>query len=252
MTTQDAGGGGTDTAGPGPSPFDYTVFKTQIQPAISTAGCAVSGCHLTGAGGFTLKANPTADADLVSNFKAITSRTDLTTPASSTIYIRATIAHNGGTSTQVSSTGAGAMLAWITAAKAANGGNGNGGVAAGCAPAASFNQGVFTSEILPIISGAVDLNEANGVGRGPGCQSTQCHGTDRGPGKLSMPQGSDPASMLASFACFVSLTSPSSSDILTCPLNQQCIAHPNHPGQNVFRDGADLNYQRFLAFIYGA
>src|SRR3954470_12265699 len=34
-TTQDAGGGGTDTAGPGPSPFDYTVFKTQVQPAIS-------------------------------------------------------------------------------------------------------------------------------------------------------------------------------------------------------------------------
>lgn len=249
-TRQDADGGGGETPGPGPSPFDYTVFQQQIQPAVTAAGCAVSGCHLTGAGGFTLVANPAPNSDdMVKNFKAITSRTLLSDPDGSTVYIRATTPHNGGTSTQVAAAGAAALLDWITKARDANGNQG-GDAPPGCAPASSFNLGVFTSEILPIITGEVDLNQP-GQGRGAGCTSVACHGTNRGPGALSMLPG-DPAQVLANFACFVNLTSPSQSEIVLCPLGQfGCRKNP-HPGQNVFRDGADLNYQRFLAFIYGA
>jgi hypothetical protein len=246
------GGGGPVVAGPGASPFDYAVFQSTIQPAINTAGCAKTGCHLSGAGGFTLKATPAADSqDMIDNFKAITSRTDLTTPNKSTIYVRATISHGGGLSTQVNATGASAMLDWIGKAKTANEQAGGGGVQTGCIPASAFNSGVFQSELRSIIDGAVDLNVPGQQGSGAGCTSTACHGTDRGPGKLTMLRSADTATVLGQFACFVNLSAPSASPIVQCPLNQAACPI-SHPGQNVFRDGADLNYQRFLGFIYGA
>lgn len=243
-----ADGGGT-TAPPGPSPFDYAIFQSQIQPALTTAACAKSGCHGTGAGGFTLAAAPAANsADMQANFVAVTSRANLSDPAKSLIYVQATVKHGGGLSTQIDGTGASQMLDWITKAKGSAGTNGD----PTCAPVASFNIGVFNSEVMPILTGQVDLNVAGGVGRGPGCTSSVCHGVDRGPGKFSLPPNADPATLMQNFACFVNLSSPSSSEAIVCPSNAAgCRRYP-HPGQDVLRGADDLNYQRLLAFIYGS
>jgi hypothetical protein len=252
-TTKDADGGGQVPTNPDNSVFSYAVYQSQIQPALNAATCAVAGCHLTGANGFFLKADPAPNsADMEFNFKAVTTRTKFDPPSGSTIYVRATTPHAGGSSRQVATAAADLMLAWITAAKDANGGGGGG--QPGCAPADAFNLGVFQSEVLRIISGEVDLNVPGGQGSGAGCQSSACHGdTTRGPGTLIMSKSDLPAKVLANFACFVNLESPSESEILKCPLNQVgCRKFPDHPGQNIFRDGADKNYQRFLAFIYGA
>lgn len=241
-----ADGGGT-TPPPGPSPFDYAVFQSQIQPALDAGGCARAGCHGTNAGGFSLTATPSGDA-LQANFLAVTSRTNLDDPAKSLVYVQATTRHGGGASTQISATAAPQVLAWITAARTSAGSGGN----PSCAPVASFNGGVFTSEILPILNGDVDLNAAGGIGRGAGCTSSVCHGTDRGPGKLSLPLGADPQTLLQNFACFTNLTSPSTSEIVVCPSNNPGCRRSPHPGADVFLGANDLNYQRLLAYIYGS
>jgi hypothetical protein len=245
------GGGGT-TPPPGPSPFDYAVYQSKIQPAINDATCAKSGCHGTGAGGFTLKPGPAKDsADMQANFIAVTSRANLTDPATSLVYVRATTVHGGGQSTQLAPGGSSAMLAWITTAKDAAG-NGGGGQNPTCAPTSLFNSGVFQSEIMPILTGDLDLNQPGGIGHGAGCTAGACHGSDRGPGKLSLLATADAATQLQNFACFVNLQSPSLSEIVQCPLgNPGCRVSP-HPGQDVLGGATDLNYQRILAFIYGA
>src|SRR5688572_16326891 len=59
------GNGGTPPP-PGASPFDYAVYQDAIQPILDSAadrGCALSGCHGTGAGGFSLIANPATGSD---------------------------------------------------------------------------------------------------------------------------------------------------------------------------------------------
>jgi hypothetical protein len=248
----DAGGGGV-TPPPGPSPFNYTVYQSTIQTAINTAGCAASGCHGSGAGGFSLKAQPAAaSADMEANFVAVTSRTNLETPASSTVYVRATVKHASGQSTQLTPDSAAAMLAWIEDAKQNAGGGGGGGGNPTCAPIDKFNIGVFRSEILPILAGDLDLNVPGGQGSGAGCMSSACHGTNRGPGALSLEPNADPADLLQNFACFVNLAAPSTSEILACPLNDpRCRRYP-HPGQDVLQGANDLNYQKLLAYVYGA
>lgn len=248
-STRYAADGGGTTAPPGPSPFDYAVFQSQIQPAIDAAGCAKSGCHGTGAGGFSLKATPAAASeDMKANFLAVTSRANLADPAKSLIYVRSTVVHGGGASTLLTPDGAAKLLAWITTAK------GNAGTAGNpiCAPTAAFNLGVFRTEIMPILAGDLDLNQPDHVGRGAGCTSTVCHGTDRGPGKLSLPATADDATLLQNFACFVNLTSPSTSEVVVCPSNNPGCRNYPHPGQDVLRNTDDLNYQRLLAFIYGS
>jgi len=246
-----ANAGGGQTAPPGPSPYDYAVFQSQVQPAIDKATCAKAGCHGTGAGGFTLKATPAANSDdMKANFIAVTSRGNLDSPDQSVIYVRATVAHAGGASTQVDATGAQQMLAWITAAKAAAGTGGGGGGNPSCAPVNLFNAGVFRSEILPILSGDLDLNAVDGVGHGAGCMSGACHGTDRGPGTLSLVPTADTGTQLQNFACFVNLTNPTASEIISCPNGGACRRSP-HPGQDVFGGANDLNFQRVLAYLYG-
>ena len=246
-----AADGGGVTPPPGPSPFDYAVYQAQVQPALDTAGCAAVGCHGSGAAGFTLKANPAAgSADMEENFVAVTSRANLAEPANSVFYVRATVVHSGGTSRTVDATAGAQILAWIEDAKA-NAGDGGGGGNPTCAPLDKFNAGVFRTEILPILSGDLDLNAPGGQGRGAGCMSGACHGIDRGPGAFSLPATADPATLLQNFACFVNLTAPSSSEILACPLNDpRCRRYP-HPGQDVFSGADDLNYQRLLAYLYG-
>jgi hypothetical protein len=242
--------GGVVTPPPGPSPFNLQVYTTVIEPMLVT--CQGSGCHTTGSGGFTLKSGAAAgNAILTDNFVAVTGRANLENPQNSLIYVQATVRHASGGSRTVDATQAQALLAWIEDAKK-NAGQNPGG-ANGCAPVEKFNLGVFRTEVLPILSGAVDLNQADGQGRGPGCMSTQCHGIDRGPGKLSLVASADPAQQLQNFACFVNLNSPSASEILDCPLNlgTVCRVRP-HPGQDVLGGNDDFNYQRMLAFIYGS
>jgi hypothetical protein len=78
-----------------------------------------------------------------------------------------------------------------------------------------------------------------------------CHGTDRGPGTLTLLPGAPATTLLQNFACFANLTAPSSSEILACPLNNPgCRRYP-HPGQDVLGGANDLNYQRLLAYLYG-
>jgi hypothetical protein len=241
-----AGGGGGVTPPPGPSPFNYTTFPSTIAPMFDR--CATSGCHGTGAGTMTLKAAATAGADLQANFAAITSRADLTDPAKSLIYTQATTLHGGGKSVQIDATQAQQLLAWIQDAKGNAGTNPN----PTCAPVSKFNAGVFATDVMPILTGQLDLNTSGGVGRGAGCMSAVCHGTDRGPGKLSLLATADTATQLQNFACFVDLASPLTSDILACPLNLPSCRHSPHPGQEVFGGSTDLNYQRVVGFVLGA
>lgn len=242
--------GGTGvTPPPGPSPFNATVFTDTIQPMLER--CVAAGCHADGsaAGGLTLKAAPAVGSpDSTANFVAVTSRANLENPVASLIYVQATTTHASGASKTVDATQAAALLAWIEDAKLNAGKNPN----PTCAPVEKFNIGVFRNEVLPILSGALDLNQPGGVGRGAGCMSIACHGIDRGPGKLSLVPTADAAVQLQNFACFVDLNAPSSSEILACPLNSfGCRLQP-HPGQDVLDGANDLNYQRMLAFVYGA
>ena len=239
-------GGGGVVPPPGPSPFDFKVFQATIEPMLAT--CAGAGCHSApGASGFTVTFPP-ADKDHADNFVAVTGRTNLQNPASSLIYVQATVQHGSGKSRTVNATQAPALLQWITDAKANAGNNPN----PTCAPVGNFNLGVFRTEVLPILDGSLDLNIPGGQGRGPGCMSTACHGVDRGPGKLSLILAAEATTQLQNFACFVNLAAPSSSEILLCPLNQPGCRKQPHPGQDVLGGNNDLNYQRLLAFVYGA
>lgn len=245
-----AADGGGGTAPPGASPYDYAVFQSVIQPILDTAenkGCAISGCHGTGAGAFTLVAAPAADsAQMQANFIAVTSRGNLDNPATSLFYLKATTRHGSGASAVVSAAEGEQILAWIEDAKENAGDGGN----VACAPVDRFNVGVFRDEILPILRGDLDLNAPGSTG--VGCTRGPCHGTDRGPGVLYLSDLADPASNLQQFACFVDLVSPSRSEILLCPLDDPGCRRSPHPGQDVFTGADDLNYQRMLAFLYGS
>ncbi|HEX8113884.1 MAG TPA: hypothetical protein VF516_39400, partial [Kofleriaceae bacterium] len=241
------GGGGGVTPPPGPSPFDYATFKSTIAPMFER--CATAGCHAPpGQGGFAFKPAATADADLQANFTAVTALADFNNPATSLIYTQATTLHGSGKSLQVDAAQAQQLLAWITQAKGNAGTNTN----PTCAPVSKFNAGVFASEVMPILSGQLDLNVPGGVGRGAGCMSSVCHGTDRGPGKLSLLPTADVATQLQNFACFVDLASPLSSAVLACPFDLPSCPHSPHPGQQVFQGATDLNYQRVVSFVLGA
>ncbi len=241
-----AADGGGVTPPPGPSPYDYDVYQTQIQPMFER--CASAACHGGGAGGFTLKPMPApGSADMQANFVAASSRGNLTAPDRSTIYVRSTVPHAGGTSPVVDEAQAKALLAWIEDAKGKAGDNPN----PTCAPIDRFNTGVFASEILPILTGDLDLNAPGGQGRGAGCMSGVCHGIDRGPGTLSLVPSAPAATLLQNFVCFANLGSPAASEILACPLNTPGCRRSPHPGQDVLGGASDLNYQRLLAFIYG-
>jgi hypothetical protein len=240
-----AADGGGVAPPPTNSVFDFAVFQSTIQPVFNQGGCAAAACHAVGTGNFTLKPTPTAAADITANFAAISTRTNLLDPSASIILHQATTLHGSGRSTQVSADGAAKLLAWITAAKNNAPASGD----ASCAPVAKFNLGTFSSEVLPILNGSLDLNV--GLGRGAGCMSTQCHGgAVTGPGKLDL-SSPDPAVQLQSFACFVKLDAPTQSEALLCPTDQ-AGCRKRHPGQEVFNGASDLNYQRILAFIYGS
>lgn len=253
-------GGGTAPPPTSANPFDYTVYQNKIQPLLDNAegrGCA-AGCHggPQGLGGFKIVANPAPGSpEMEANFNTITALCDLTTPETSKIYLRATNRHSGGASSAFSSQDAQTMLAWIADAKTNAPPPAPGGGAPtpnGCAAPANFDVGVFRDEIMPILDGTVDLNNRADTRTTIGCTRGACHGQDRTGGALVLKTANTAAQNLASFACFVSLTSPASSEILQCPLNQPGCRRSPHPGQQVFANAADKNYQRILSYLYGA
>ena len=224
------------------NPLDYEVFKTQIQPILDAAGnatCTSAGCHGGGAGNFTLKANAVADADLEANLTAVSQRISLLQePNTTTFYLKATNLHGFGGSRVVNATEASTILAWITDAV-----NNQNPVPTGCADPALFNVDVFRDDIQPVLFGLLDGQQS--------CAAAACHGSGGGT-KLIIKESNTPEQNLASFACFVNLENPVASEIVRCPQNlAPCrVGAGNHPGEEIWEDINDPNYQRILSFLY--
>jgi len=242
-------------APPSANPFDYTVFQNSIQPILDTTGmrgCTNASCHgaANGQGGFKLVASPAGGgADMLANFNTVTNVCSLQAPDQSKLYLQATKLHAGGKSVVVSASEAMTILGWIQQAQKNAGATGSGSTS--CLSANNFNLGVFQAEIQPILFGQVDLNNRGSNRTTSGCASGVCHGVDRTGGALVIKQSSTAAQNLQNFACFVNVTNPSTSPLLTCPLNSPSCPKKPHPGQNVFLPGnTDLNFQRILSYIY--
>lgn len=116
-----------------------------------------------------------------------------------------------------------------------------------CRDRGEFDIAVFAVEILPILTGDLDLNEADEQPN-TGCTRGPCHVSPRPDGFQVNP--ADPVDAnLERFACFVDLERPKRSQVLLCPTDDdRCIRHP-HPGAEVFDGPDDLNYRRILAYI---
>lgn len=234
----------TTQAPPGASPYDYTIYQTQIQPILDTAegsGCATANCHggPAGAAGFKLIPTPAANsADMEKNFLAVTARMTLDNPETSSMVVKAKTRHGAGTSKIISPQQEQIFLDWAKKAKDdAGGGNGN------CAPIDQFNVQVFRDEIQPILFGQVGIST--------GCSAGACHGLDRSGGALVLKESNTPEQNLKNFVCFVDVAQPIRSEILACPLDQAPCRHRPHPGQDVFLGANDQNFQKVLSFLYG-
>lgn len=233
--------------------FDLAAFEATIAPGLEAAGAgqgcaATAACHAPPDGqlGFALPpALEPGSAAMEAAYRAVTSRIDLDAePTAALFYVRATTPHGGGASTTVDQDTARAILTWIGDAIAARGDG------EGCADPAQLDLGVFRDDILPILRGDVDLNGSGGVATG--CTRSVCHG-ERRPGALVLDPDAPAEDQLANFACFVSLSSPSSSQVLLCPRkDRRCSVQP-HPGDRIFGDSAeDQNYQRVMSFLFSA
>ncbi len=199
------------------------------------------------------------------NFTAITALSNTAVPDQSLFYIQATVQHDAGLSVVASQTQASTILSWIqhaagivvapptvdAGAPAGTTADGGTSTSASCVPPTSFNLGVFTSEIQPILFGTLDYNVAPGQPvANNGCARATCHGAATNP--LHISTTSTPLQNLTSFGCFVNLQNPSSSPILLCPLNDPGCPKSPHPGQDVFASPQDLNYQRIASWLYSA
>jgi hypothetical protein len=232
--------------------FDKDVFAQKVQPALDELQCASSGCHGLPAGiaglAFALNpANPSAELD--ANFVTLTSTKyidqTLTDATASKLYKKSTDGHR----TVVF---AGSDLAdldsWIQLAlDAAN----EGETPVLCEDGTKFNFAVFGDEIRPMLEGELDYNDINNGNVRTGCTRGPCHGMDRGPGTFYLKPGGTDEELVNSFRCFVDTKNPSNSQVLLCPLNLAgCRAGLRHPGEDVFDDVLDLNYQKLLSYIY--
>ncbi len=257
-TGSDAGlGDGGASSAPG---FDYAAFAATIQPILDSAGgtgCTNTSCHggPMGAGGLALtRQPPPGSAQMRSNYQAIIALCDTAVPDQSLFYVQATNDHGG---VAVSQAQASTILSWIQHASAMSGtmppptgvSDAGGAPGAACVPASSFNLGVFTAEIQPILFGTLDYNVAPGQPvANNGCARASCHGAATNP--LNISTTNTPAQNLANFGCFVKLDHPSASPILLCPLNDPACPKAPHPGQDVFASEQDLNYQRIASWLY--
>ena len=192
--------GGVTTPG-----FDFATFQSAIQPILDTAdtkGCTAAACHGApgGQGGFALTRTPAPDsAESHANFDAVTSRCNPNIPDASLFYIQATTRHGSGLSALVSQAQASSILSFIqhaapptvtppaTDPDAGSGDSGTGGTTpANCIPATSFNVGVFTAEILPMLLGQIDYNSPPGQPISyDGCARSTCHGAATNPLHIS-------------------------------------------------------------------
>lgn len=245
-------------AAPPPPPqtpsFDYAVFATKIQPILDKAenkGCSAAACHAAGVAGFTLKPSaPKDSAESKANYAAVTALCDLTgAPDATTLVKRGSEPkHAGGQSVVYSAADKATITDWIQRAKE-NTGKGK----EGCkVQPSAFNVGVFRAEILPILTGKVDLNNP-GLTK-TSCASSECHGKDRPDAAhaLVLEATLSDEENLANFACQVNLDSPSTSAILACPTNAPSCTKP-HPGGPIWQLGnADHNYQRVLSWLFAA
>jgi hypothetical protein len=231
--------------------FAHEVFQRDIQPGLDQAGCAASAaCHAQpdGQAGFALPVEPAPDSpEMDAARRMAASRVSLDAePRATVFYAKAANRHGGGASTPVDDATAEAIEGWIAAAIDARGQRDD----LGCANPAVLDLDVFRDDILPILRGDVDLN--GGDGTATGCTRGPCHGQAH-PGGLTLVATDPPEAQLASFACFVSLTSPASSQVLLCPRgDRRCQVSP-HPGDRIFADTVDdLNYTRILSFLFSA
>ena len=109
---------------------------------------------------------------------------------------------------------------------------------------------LFAGEILPILTGDLDLNDPEGA-PAFGCTRGPCHASP-GSSALYLDPADTPDNNLERFACFVDLARPQDSQILICPMNDERCATWPHPGDDHFSGPDDLNYQRILTFIQSA
>ena len=229
--------------------FDLARFQDAIQPGLDAAGCSAAGCHQPpdGQRGFALPASPARDSDeMRASYDAVKSRISLDAdPRATLFYAKATQSHSGSTAIDQETTDA--LADWIADAVAARGDADD----LGCADPAQLDLAVFRDEILPILRGDVNLNPGDDQGIATGCTRAPCHGQPR-PGSLTLIPTDPPEVQLANFACFVSLTSPVSSQVLLCPRNHSGCAKSPHPGDELLVGVDDLNYQRLLSFLFSA
>src|SRR6266545_2486044 len=236
--------------------FDKPTFETVIQPALDRAvglagtGCAAAlGCHGPPAGtsNFILNANPApGSAEMDANFTEITSKkVNLTTPENSIFYTKAIAAHGVGQSSVVSAADGAAILAWIKAAQGSAP-----PPATGCADKTLLNEGVWETEIVTMLKGDLDWNNAGSGQPRTFCAGATCHGNPALPFNLT----GTPAESLERFACFVNLDSPSRSPVVVCPATGGGVDCPVsvHPGGRVFVDANDANLRKLLSFLFAA
>lgn len=232
--------------------FDRAVYAATIQPALDSAGCLVDGCHDRegAAGGFALSPQPAPDSPaLDENFRSVVKLVDFSTGQAgaplSRIYVRAIDAHRG---VRLPEDAADALLAWIRAGLPP----GDEQPPPGCADDGAFNLAVFDDEIMPVLIGDRDLNDPGSGRVSTGCTRGPCHGSDRGPGTLYLPEDAPAEDNLRRFACFVDLGNPSASQVLVCPLDAASCAINPHPGDDIFSGVKDRNYQRILSYLYAS
>jgi hypothetical protein len=234
--------------------FDLNKFTSDVQPALDAANCAGNAaCHVPPAAAsnnFAIILNPATPEDVKLNYESVKSRIALDTlqdPKQSLFYFNSVTAHAGGVSTQIAAADRPKIEAWIAAAKKVF--DESNIPEQGCADPAQLDARVFAEDILPILRGDVDLNNRGDDGNAVGCVRGPCHGQAR-PGALTLIDGTPPEEMMKNFACFVNLTSPSSSPVLLCPLGDpRCPKFP-HPGDRIFDGADDLNYQALLSFLF--
>lgn len=232
--------------------FDAEVYAASIQPALDGAGCLADGCHHadSAAGDFGLHAQPGADSpELAENLARVVKLVDFSTGQAgaslSRIYVRSIDGHREA---RLPGDDAEALLSWIRAGLPP----GDQPPPPGCADTGAFHVDVFADEIMPLLRGDHDLNDPDSGRTTTGCTRGPCHGMEREPGTLYLPEDAPAEDNLRRFACFVDLANPSASQVLACPLDLPgCMVSP-HPGDDIFSGVKDRNYQRLLSYLYAS
>jgi hypothetical protein len=241
-----------------PELWDPAVFASTIQPILDANNCATAGCHLAPNGVLNFNLNPApaaGSAELDANYKQMTGVKYLPQTAKTAedtlLYDKMTDNHQPNT---LSSTEQNDLSAWIQAGLDKVD---DGAPPVICEDEGNFNLDVFEDEIRPMLEGDIDYNDINGGGVvRTGCARGPCHGDPSFAGsanKFYLKPGGSTEELIDSFRCFVNVDNPSNSQLLLCPLNLRgCRSGQRHPGEDIFEDVNDLNYQKLVSYIYAA